>query len=343
MRIGIFTFQVPGVDSWDPDSIHSGITGSEEAVIYMSQELASLSCEVVVFGDPPLNSIHSIPSANPRFVSQDFALSEPLDVAVAWRSLQIARILKERGIAKKVYLWPHDTLHEQIPSEGLDGVLWLSSWQRKQWISFSPEFERFQEVFGNGIDPSQFNPIRPRENPYSCIYGSNYGRGLEVLLKIWPEVKQNCPRATLDIYYGWNHWGLLSPHTEEWMRSSITQLADVKEHGLVGHEELNRAYARTSLWTYPCIKPETFCITALRAQLSGAIPVVLLGTALEETVRNGFLCRKERDYVPLLLSALEQAGNVSQQQREEIGQFILHEYTWKMLAARWKSYFQVDL
>ncbi len=37
----ISTFAVKGVKPWDPDSIKQGITGSEEAVIYMSQKLAS--------------------------------------------------------------------------------------------------------------------------------------------------------------------------------------------------------------------------------------------------------------------------------------------------------------
>ena len=59
--IGIFTTKVEGVKPWDPDAIQSGITGSEEAVIYISQSLARLDYKVIVFGDPPLDSLYSLP------------------------------------------------------------------------------------------------------------------------------------------------------------------------------------------------------------------------------------------------------------------------------------------
>ncbi len=54
--IGIFTFANQGSHYWDPDSISSGITGSEEAIIYMGQKLAKLGHQVTVFGNPPKDS-----------------------------------------------------------------------------------------------------------------------------------------------------------------------------------------------------------------------------------------------------------------------------------------------
>jgi glycosyltransferase involved in cell wall biosynthesis len=333
--IGIFTFAVTGMEPWDPESIRSGIMGSEEAVIYMSQELAYLGYEVLVFGHPPEDSCHSLIGSNPRYVNQDFALSEPLDIAMAWRWPQIGSVLKEKGIAAKAYLLPHDTIDNlEVPSEGFDGVLWLSEWQRKHWISSSPAYARFTEIFGNGIDEEQFDPVEERQNPYSCIYGSNYARGLEVLLQLWPEVKERFPKATLDVYYGWKHWGLLAPETETWMRHAITQLPDVYDHGKVGHFALNRAYAKASLWTYPCIRPETFCITALRAQLSGAVPVILEGSALSETVRHGYKCQRLEDYRPLLFQALEKEPSISLEERQKMGEFVQRDYTWKTLASK---------
>lgn len=337
MRIGIFTFGVIGQAPWDPDLIRTGITGSEEAVIYMSKELAALGHSVLVFGDPPSGSTHALHGANPRFVSRDFPLEKTLDVAIAWRWPEIGSILKARKIAARAYLWPHDILAEPASSEGFDGVFWLSEWQRLQWASISPEFARFTAIFGNGIEPKQFQPIVPRTNPYSCIYGSNYGRGLEILLQIWPEVKKEFPKASLDIYYGWQHWGQLTKETERWMRDAIERLPDVKEHGQVGHEELNRAYARASLWTYPCIKPEVFCITALRAKLAGAIPVILEWAALKETVRFGFKCQSKEEYLPRLLQAMASVERIPLEERSAMGQFVLENYTWKAIAARWQE------
>jgi len=108
----------------------------------------------------------------------------------------------------------------------------------------------------------------------------------------------------------------------------------VKEHGQIGHEELNRAYESASLWTYPCIAPETFCITALRAQMAGAIPVIIEGSALKETVLHGYKCVNQVEYLPLLFKAMREAETVTSEERKKMGEFILKDYTWEKLAHR---------
>lgn len=340
--IGIFTYKVQGMNPWDPESIKTGITGSEETVIYMAEKLAKLGNQVTVFADPPKNSPHSLATANPRYVAYDFNDGSHLDIAISWRMPQMAPLLKTR--ASKVYFWPHDICCFQVAESQInafDDVLWISNWQREQWISVNPGFAKFTKIFGNGINPEQFNSIKERVNPHSCVYGSNYARGLEILLNIWPSIKHEFPNATLDIYYGWQHWGLLSPQQEAKMRSQIENLKalGVCDHGQVGHEELNQAYERTSLWTYPCIDQETFCITALRAQLSGAFPVIIEGSALKETVRHGLKCFTPEEYTALLKNAMRTAEKLSLQERVDMGKFILKEFTWDALALKWKELF----
>ncbi len=339
--IAIFTVPVKGVKPWDPDSIEKGIPGSEEAVIYMSKSLVKLGYRVIVLGNPPAGSIHSKPNANPRFIPCQTNI-DPTDIAISWRMPEMGVKLKSQ--AKKVYLWPHDILTYLVDPgkvNAFDDVLWLSNAQREQWIAVSPSFEKYTKIFGNGIVPEQFAPVQERKNPYSCIYGSNYARGLEVLLNIWPRVKKQFPKATLDIYYGWQHWGLLSLEKEIKLRMQVQELAplDVKEHGLVGHRELNQAYAKASLWTYPCTAFETFCITALRAQLAGAMPVVLVHAGLKETVRHGYLCQNEDKYFETLKTALEKAETISLEERKNLGEFVLQEYTWDAIAAQWDKVF----
>ena len=186
-KIGFILYKVHGSTPWDPESIKKGITGSEEAVIYISKELAKLGYQVIVYGDPPKGSLHSMPAANPRYVDCRFPSQEKLDIAISWRMPQAAADLKKR--ATKVYFWPHDTFYWKLSDDqinGFDEVLWLSEWQREQWISYNPSFSKFTKIFGNGIVPQQFKPVKERENPYSCIYGSNYGRGLRCSLMLGP-------------------------------------------------------------------------------------------------------------------------------------------------------------
>ncbi len=332
------TYKIPGENTWDPSSLQRGISGSEEAVIYMSEELAKLGYRVTVLGNP---STDSPPTANPRYIDIDHDDSAKYDIAISWRKATAAKQLKKR--ARKVYFWPHDPCNRKITDTQIDrydGVLWLSKWQREQWVALNPGFSKFTTIFGNGINPSPHKPSV--ENPYSCIYSSNYGRGLEILLDIWPTVKQKFPKATLDLYYGWKHWGHLTPEKEAQMKAQVAKLADlgVRDHGMVSHKELDDAHARASLWTYPCTAPETFCITALRAQAAGNIPVILDGTALTETVRHGFRCNDREAYLATLLEAMESAPKISEEDRKNIGAFVREEYTWEAVARQWKKLFE---
>ena len=342
--IGIIT---PGIrpnciNSWDADSVITGIPGSEEAVIYISKELAVLGHQVIIYGDPPPNSIHSHPSSNPRYVDAKDSKSAKLDIAIAW-SLPPSVVNDLKDIAAKVYLWPHGFIYQitQDEIDQIDGVLWISQWQRTVTLRRFPNMERFKRVFGNGIVPDQFPPISERLNPHSCIYGSNYARGLELLLEIWPEVKDRYPRATLDIYYGWQSFGALTPEKERELRNKIPTLCDldVREHGRVSHEELTRAFNRASLWTFPSAEVETFCITALRAQYAGAVPVVYRWAALEETVQHGYYCSEYSEFPSLMIWALGEAEKISVDQRKCMRAFIDKKFTWKEIAARWLEYF----
>jgi glycosyltransferase involved in cell wall biosynthesis len=350
--VAIVTYHAEGLPqdmTWDPSSIQSGITGSEEAVIYMADELADLGYKVTVFGKPPANSSYSHPEMNPRYVDINIFDNEGVsyDVAISWRMPALGPELKK--CAKKVYFWPHDRTYpltlsrEQVDS--YDEVLWVSDWQRGEWIAKNPALSKFTKVCGNGINPGQFKPIAKRKNPYACIYGSNYGQGLSVLLDIWPSIRAEFPKATLDIYYGWRHFGFLTGDQEAKMRNQIQELSSqgVIDHGMVGHAELNDAYNKASFWTYPCIGTETFSITALRAQMSGAIPVVIEGSALLETVGSGYKCKTVDEYRNLFLNALRGAEQVSLQKREACRNFVLDRHTWKHVALRWKELFEKEV
>lgn len=333
--IAFFTAKVPGLDAWDVHGIEKGIAGSEEAVIYLSQELASRGRQVIVFGNPPKRSQHSLPEANPRFLPLQGTIEQKFDIGISCRMPKVGKVL--RNVAKMVYLWPQDILGSELSLDEInafDDVLWLSEWQRLQWMSVNPEFARFTTIFGNGINPKQFGPIQERENPYSCIYASNYSRGLELLLDIWPQIKDQQPKATLDVYYGWNHWGTMTAVTELKIKKQLNDLVSlgVKHHGLVGHKELHEAYARNSLWTYPCTSVETFCISALKAQYAGCMPVIVRHSALSETVQNGFSCSNHHDYASLLSLSMGFLSQMSVDTRKQMRDFIDQKYTWQVLA-----------
>ncbi len=341
--LAIFCYKTEGFPPWDPRTIQTGIAGAEESVIYIAKELSRLGYQVTIFANPPQNSPYSAPTANPRYLSSHHEDSTYFDIAISWRMVKMGPKLKKR--AKKVYLWPHDICSEvwhksQIKS--FDDVLWLSQFEKEQYSLINPLFSSFPHVFFHGIEPAQCKGVKERQNPHSCIYGSNYTRGLEILLDIWPLVHKEYPKATLDIYYGWQKWGRPAFEKEQKMREQIEKMRSygVLEHGCVGHEELNAAYEKASLWTYPCTYPETFCVSALRAQVSGAIPVIIDGSALRETVLYGYRCGTKEEYLPLLLLAMKESAKISLETRKKTSEQILAHYSWKRVAERWHELFQ---
>lgn len=130
------------------------------------------------------------------------------------------------------------------------------------------------------------------KKPHSVGYFSSYDRGLDTLLDMWPEVLKQIPEATLDIYYGWNIYDKMHSINPERMKHKwmmirkINELQGVTEHGRVDHQTLAGRMKEIQIWAYPTEFTEIHCITALKAQEAGCIPVTTGIYALEETIVN---------------------------------------------------------
>lgn len=132
-------------------------------------------------------------------------------------------------------------------------------------------------------------------------YYSSYDRGLECLLDMWPKIKERVPEATLDIYYGWNQFDKFhakDPQKMKWKWQMIRKMNQdgVKEHGRVNHTDLAKAMKEIQVWAYPTEFTEIHCITALKAQEAGCIPVTTNVGALKETVLSGWKTDTESIY-----------------------------------------------
>jgi tetratricopeptide (TPR) repeat protein len=334
---------------WDPSSIKTGLPGSEEAIVYGARALADLGYRVVVYSLPPPKSIYSLKLSNPEYrrietLNNDMILNkEHYDVAFIWRQYNIQHYT-DYNLADKYLLWLHDLCYgrnvfQTIPPK--TEILWLSEFHRSSFLPSNPilnQSNNYRKTYGNGIVPRQFLPFNTiRENKYSCIYSSNYARGLKILLDIWIEIKTKYPESTLDIYYGWQTWGTISPQEEEQLKVKVKQLEkyDVREHGQIGHEELAEKMKQTSFWTYPCTFEETFCITGIKAQAAGCIPVIVESAALLETVKYGYKTNDVNNYKQLLFDAFGKVDDWTANKREEMSKWAIENHSWKNVATKW--------
>lgn len=340
LEIGILGYKSNLIGEWDPEIIHKGVPGSEEAVIYASMELVSRDFNVTVFMNTPKNSKWN--NTNPRWLKEDdfYSSNKNFDILILWRRFDFIRV-KHR--TKKLYLWPHDIFRFNFSIEGLDGILSLSNYHTRQ-INFN------KVIAGNGVLLKQFsNPINYK-NPYSMGYYSNYSRGLEILLNIWPEIKENFPEATLDICYGRNSWNTIS---DEKLKSIIEKIElykdkGITEHGMISQIKLAEIMQNNSIWAYPCISEETFCITAVKAQLAGCIPVTTRISALNETVHieaPSINIIKDNSYIDvykkLLLETLKRAGETdTRNERLKYIEFA-KQFSWVNVINKWINFFKI--
>jgi glycosyltransferase involved in cell wall biosynthesis len=148
---------------------------------------------------------------------------------------------------------------------------------------------------GNGIDPEEFAAYdgKLERDPHKILYASSHVRGLAYLFEVWEDVKKAVPNAKLDIYYGRESYDAVhkgNPERMKWMddmQARAKELDGVTDHGKVSQDTIIQEGFKSGVWAYPCPFPEIYCITAIKSQASGAVPVSSNFAALDETVQFG--------------------------------------------------------
>lgn len=330
---------------WDTTSAkNGGIGGSEEAVINLSRLMVERGWNVTVYGRPITEGVQE--GVNYKHYT-DFNPNDKYDVFISWR---MPSVLAVKINASHKYVWLHDCTPEDnfTPDilNNLDKIMVLSKYHRSLYPRI-PE-EKFM-YFGNGIDPTHFSePVT--KDPMRCIYTSAPDRGLECLLKLWPQIKEKVPDATFEWYYGWETFDELHKDNKEKMawKSSILELLKqpgVTDGGRVDHPTIAKKYASSQLWLYPTEFTETYCITAAKAQAAGALPVCTQVAALDETVAYGTKLPynniytnpdAQRQFVETVVGYLQDPSTVDLERAGMQG-WALEHFAWSHMADKWNN------
>lgn len=351
LNIAVVGYKGP-VGCWDPSDCKNGLPGSEECAVYATNELARRNIRVTVFMQPPMKSIWKSPFSNPRWLELDYfnnsRFKETYDIVILWRRLDFLSFRHRLNPGGKCYFWPHDSpTFTNNSFSGCDGILFLSQHHRQQFLNTNPVVNRIPYIIsGNGLVLDQFFEPSTLTNKYSIGYFSNYSRGLAILINLWPKIRQEFPKATLEIYYGRETWGTMRKEDLEMLTEAIESYESlgVKEVGKVGHEELAIAMRNLSVWAYPCItESETFCITAVKTQAAGMIPVTTRIGALNETVHTDApsipYIRDNNDmwaYENMLLTTLRNIDSFDRSKYIEFGK----SFSWEACIDKWLNFFR---
>lgn len=183
--------------------------------------------------------------------------------------------------------------------------------------------------------------------PFRMLYASSYDRGLEHLLKMWPQIKEKIPTAELHIAYGWKMF-LVGYQNNPYMMSWKDRMDKLMEQEGITHYErlpkrdLNDLTQSCDVWAYYCTFDETNCITALNSQRLGCVPITMARAGLLDTVYSGkmiegdgFEPETKEEYLKALVFAYENPDWVKMESM--VGKTNIDKFYWGNIAKDWEK------
>ncbi len=339
----------PGFEPWTPKSIEKGLGGSEEAVVYLAQELNKLGWKVTVYAHPEgeEGDYDGVRYENYYKLNTDDLFNH----LILWRGIGFADVKpKTRG---KTILWMHDmpNVPDFTPEriKFIDKIAVLSEYHRDQIKMYENEqfVELPQEKFfltRNGIPDLGIKNWTG--DPHRMCYVSSPDRGLIYLLKNWERIRTEVPDATLHVYYGFEMYDFIHRNNPAKLAFKQKILDLMKQegitfHGRLGHKELVEEMNKCGVWAYPTDFTEISCISAMKAQAVGAVPVVTNFAALKETVKNGIKVdvdiqdkEGQKIYVDALCELLLDPARQQEMRKLEWSQDC---FSWVKVAQQWND------
>lgn len=297
-KLDITIFTGGGWERWAPTDIFmKGLGGSETAATYLALELSRLGHVVTVYGEVTQTVFRDV-------IFKHQSTFDPTERTDLFISSRIPQIFDRPINTGQTMLWLHDvdcgpelTMER---AEKIDQVLVLSKWHEKHVKDCYPFVGRKLKRIRNGINPKLFKPTKePRKQ--RVLYTSSPDRGVDVLLEIWPKVRERVPEAELAFCYPSVYDAVADqvggPVAEH--RKKVQRLADqpgVTKLGPMTQPDLAALMQQSWVWVHPswvstADQPfhETSCIGAMEAQAAGCVVVCADWGALKETA-NGPAC-----------------------------------------------------
>jgi glycosyltransferase involved in cell wall biosynthesis len=183
------------------------------------------------------------------------------------------------------------SLKDKNTINNLDGIVFVSEWQRINFINYLGINSLPTYCIGNGITPEFCNMFGSLEEfeekklDNLGIYSSTPFRGLTELYRASQYI---IGLKKIDVYSS------MKIYDQEDLDTKYSKLYDdlIKSErfdyfGSVNKKKLAESYKNKSFLTYPSTFAETFCITLLDALAAGLEPIITDLGALKET-SNGF-------------------------------------------------------
>lgn len=288
----------PGWQKWSArDHLTKGLGGSETAVIHVANELAKIGWVVTVYGDVEEGVFGDV-------IYRHHDVFDPLERVDLLIASRMPHVFDRPHRARRAFLWMHDTdlAGDLTPARAgrIDEVLVLSRWHERHVLGRYPFLHGQVRRTRNGIDFGRFDG-EPLERAQRVVYSSSPDRGLDVLLELWPQIRERVPGALLTHTYSPVYWEVadrdpvVGAHAARVRALSIQPGVEAIEGG-ISQPAVAMLMRESLVWVAPSFNTpydapfhETSCIGAMEAQAAGCHVVASNWGALPETVKVGAL------------------------------------------------------
>ncbi|MGE5656064.1 MAG: tetratricopeptide repeat protein [Actinomycetota bacterium] len=282
---------------------HEPLGGTQSAICYLAESLAQQGHEVFLLnGTTQEGKSRGVLCLGRKVTEQVRQILRSLDafiiVNIAGKGLEVKPLLGEQT---RLILWLHNEpefiflqdLKNPLERAVYDGFAFVSDWQRQQFHQhFGIDCKR-SSVLRNAIAPCFTNlfpentPILPQKSqPPILAYASTPFRGLDILLKVFPSIRQAVPGTRLRVFSSMKVHQFPRAEDEAMfgeLYRQCYQTEGVEYIGSVPQGELARQLRSSLVFAYPNTYPETASIAVLEAMASGCRVVTSALAALPET------------------------------------------------------------
>lgn len=284
--------------------------GTESAMVYMARALAARGHEVFVFHDVEKPGFCDGVFYHSYLDFEAFAESRTVDVFICIRHM--LPLLAKRWAALQIYFSPdaydqpfinralplsfqHERESYEIGLYSLafvqnfvDAIFCVGEWQAKTFIKRFSLLPDRVTIAHNGVCLPDFKE-KAQKNSHQLAYCSTPFRGLEHLLRYFPEIRRQVPEARCVVISGMQLYGASNEDNQRQF-GTIYQLAHqpgVEMLDPLPKQGLAKVLSESRILAYPNTFAETFCIAALEAQAVGLPIVSSQLAAMQERVAEG--------------------------------------------------------
>ena len=351
----VFLNHVKASFSGDEDK-KRGIGGSEGDIIFLAREFHKKGYNVHVFCNCPNPGMYEGVRYHDINKGIEYLKRLSPEYCIVSRNCNIIvnkDLKKEYGI-QHVNLWLHD-MPDSPANEKFDeaynksdSCVALSKFHAEEMFKAFPGLDRSKmKVIPNGVTPEYFFTDNSERDQFKLLYTSTPLRGLELLLKWWPEIKKEIPGISLDVYSSMRVYGDVyseADHEFETLYAQARSLDGVNYLGTVTKEILGNAMRTAGVLAYPTPFLETCCVTAYEAQASGLPIVTSNNGALPETIhpKAGILIpldpvKNEEEYKRIFIRELKSLTDNPHSWGPMSKTGPKYDHSWKQRVDAWET------